>query len=321
MNATLKELIGLAKELPEECLGEAYAKLKEIKENADATKEMRPDVCPNCASEKIVRNGKKNGRQFYLCRSCGKAFVETAGSAIANSQSSKSVWKQVIRDTVEGISIDKTAESLDLSHPTVFHMRHKILHCLNQAIINNPRMLDGVCEADETYVLECLKGRKLPKDYYRKARKHGARASKSGLSNEYICVCTSVDSDNNCMAKSVNRAAPSHAEIEEVFGDKVSTDTVILCDGSNRYDVLEDRCTVAHAKRVNKVNGFHSFIKDRLKAARNVATIYLNRYNALFALVYGNHDSAVDIIFELMTARNNSFYDIDSVNSQSLLCL
>ena len=177
------------------------------------------------------------------------------------------------------------------------------------------------CEADETYVLESVKGRKIPKDYHRKPRKHGAKASKAGLSEEYICVCTSVDSDNRCTTAAVNRAVPSKAEIEQVFGDKVTADTVILCDGSKQYDVLEEKCTVAHSKRVNRVNGFHSFIKERLLAARGVATIYLNRYNALFSQVFSNRDTAADKIFELMTTRNGSFSDIASVKSQSLLIL
>jgi hypothetical protein len=66
---------------------------------------------------------------------------------------------------------------------------------------------------------------------------------------------------------------------------------------------------------------FHSFIKERLDAARGVATIYLNRYNALFSQIFGNRDTAADKIFELMTARNGVFSDIASVKSQSLLIL
>jgi transposase-like protein len=318
---TLKELIGLTKELPEEALEEAYETLKGLKDKAEAEKDSRPVECIRCGSVKVIRYGKRCGRQCYLCKECGKAFTEAATSAIAHSHSGKTIWKQVIRDTVDGISIDKTAEALDLSHSTVFHMRHKILYCVEQAALNAQSALEGVCEADETYVLESVKGRKIPSDYHRKPRKHGAKASKPGLSNEYICVCTSVDADNNCMAAAVNRAAPSKAGIEQVFGDKVTADTVILCDGSKQYDVLEDRCTVAHSKRANKANGFHSFIKERIEAARGVATIYLNRYNVLFSQVFGKQDSAADRIYELMTSRNGSFSDIATVQNEGLLIL
>ena len=93
-----------------------------------------------------------------MCKDCKKHFVETTTSAIAYSHSSETVWKQVIRDTVDGISIDRTAQDLDLTHSTVFNMRHKILFCIEQAILSNPIELEGVCEADETYVLENVKG-------------------------------------------------------------------------------------------------------------------------------------------------------------------
>jgi transposase-like protein len=321
MAITLKDLIGLTKELPEGYFEEAYESLKNIKEKAEAEKESKPVECINCGSVSVVRNGKQSGRQFYLCKDCGKAFTETAISAIAHSHSSKTVWKQVIRDTVDGVSIDKTAESLDLAHSTVFNMRHKVLYCIEQSILNAPGMLEGVCEADETYVLESVKGRKILDDYHRKPRKHGAKASKAGLSNEYICVCTSVDANNNCMTAAVNRATPSKTEIEQVFGNRVTPETVILCDGSNQYDVLESKCTVAHSKRINRANGFHSFMKERLLSAHGVATIYLNRYNALFSHIFGNRDSATDKIFELMTIRNGSFADISSIKSKSLLTL
>ena len=139
--------------------------------------------------------------------------------------------------------------------------------------------------------------------------------------NDVICVCTSVDSNNRCTASIVNRATPSKEEIAQVFGDKVSAETVILCDGSKNYDVLEDKCTVAHSKRVNRVNGFHSFIKERLDAARGVATIYLNRYSVLFTQIFGKGDSATDKIFALMTSRNGSFATISTVKSQNLLTI
>lgn len=319
MSITLKDIIDLTKELPEECFEETYEKLREIKEKAESEKESEPEACVRCGSANIVRNGKKSKKQAYKCKDCKKHFVQTATSAIAYSHSSETVWKQVIRDTVDGISINKTAESLDLSHSTVFNMRHKILFCVEQAILGAPIELEGVCEADETYVLENVKGQKISADYHRKPRKHGAKASKRGISDEYICVCTSVDSDNKCTTSVVNRAIPSKAEIAQVFSGKVSADTVILCDGSNRYDVLEEKCTVAHSKRVNRVNGFHSFIKERLLAARGVATVYLNRYNALFSQVFSKQDSAADKIFEIMISRNGSFSDIATVKSQNLL--
>jgi transposase-like protein len=215
-----------------------------------------------------VRNGHKCKKQAYLCRGCGKSFVQTTGSALENSHGDEALWKQVIRDTEEGISLDETAESLDLTHTTVFNMRHKILCRVEQEYQTNPTKLTGVCKTDGTYVLESLKGRKIPANYYRKPRKHGAVAAKRGLSNEYICLCTSVTEDNRSVSVAVSRATPSQEDILEVFGDRVDEDTLILCEGNKSYDVLETRYRVATSQSVNKVNGFHSFSKGRNRRAR-----------------------------------------------------
>ena len=125
--------------------------------------------------------------------------------------------------------------------------------------------------------------------------------------------------DGENVSVALNRATPSKQEILDVFGGRVGENTVVLCDSNQSHGVLEDKCTVATTKRINKVNGFHSFIKERLNAARGVATIYLNRYNALFAKIYAADQSVVDDIFELMTSRAGRFRSISHTQSVDLL--
>ena len=319
--AKLVEIISLVREIPEEYLEEALAAIKGIKEKADLEKESEVTACPHCHSEHVVRNGRKSGKQSFLCRCCHKSFVQTSKSAIENSHSGSTVWKQVISDTVRGVPIDKTADSLGLHHETVFNMRHKILYCVERSLAADPIKLAGVCEADETYVLESVKGKKIPENYHRKPRRHGAVASKRGISSEYICVCASVTAAGEKVAIAANRASPSGQEILGVFGDRVDQGTVVLCDGKTSYNALEDRCTVATTKRVNRVNGFHSFIKERLDAMRGVSTAYLNRYNALFSKLYGAEDSVVDEIFEMMSAQKGFSNTIVTTQSTNLLHL
>lgn len=321
MENRLVTLLELSKQIPENYLEEAIESLTEIKEKAEheAVKVRKP--CPHCNSSLVVKNGKKHKKQAYLCRSCGKSFVETTMTARQNSHSSETVWMAVVEDTVDGVSLDETAEKLGISHATAFNMRHKILSALESEEIAKPTSLKGNCEADETYILESVKGKKIPEDYHRKARKHGAKASKRGISNEYVCVCTSVSASGEVVAKSVNRATPSGDEILQVFGARVCEDTLILCDGSKSYNALEDKCNVANTKRINKVNGFHSFIKERENIARGFSTKYLNRYNALFASVYGKSGFAIDEIQKLISAPNNLNSTINDIKTINLLNL
>jgi hypothetical protein len=218
--------------------------------------------------------------------------------------------------------MDKTAEILGMHHETVFNMRHKILYCLEEKLKEEPTKMEGTCEADETYVLENEKGRKFGANHGRKPRKHGAKATKAGISSEYVCVCASVTGAGEQIAVAANRASPDGKEILGVFGDRVSEDTVVLCDGKQSYNVLADKCTVATASRVNKVNGFHSFIKTRLDAMRGVATCFLNRYNALFSMVYSaDISTVVDEIFRLMSSPDGRDKTIAFTQSANLLLL
>jgi transposase-like protein len=202
----LTEAMDILKRLPEGGVGKALEALRQIKEECDREKRTVVRPCPHCGGGDVVRNGHKHGKQAYRCRSCGKSFVETTKTVLFNSHSGEAVWRQVIRDTVSGVPIDETAGNLGLHHETVFNMRHKILYCLEQKEHSNPTRLEGVCEADETYLLESLKGVKLPPDFWRKPRKHGAKAEKRGLSNEYICVCAGVEREGNAISVAVNRA-------------------------------------------------------------------------------------------------------------------
>ncbi len=321
MSAKLEDVRQFLNTMPKESYDDVLSFMQEWVESHPAEDIKLPIACIHCGSIHVVRNGKHNGKQAYICRDCGKKFLQTSSSMIEYSHSSEAVWKQVIQDTVEGVPIDKTAGELGLSHGTVFNMRPKILVCVENEVLNDDSQLVGVNEADETYVLESMKGTKLPDDYYRNPRKHGSKATKRGISDEYICVCTSVGDGNKCIATAGNRSTPSKEELNQVFGDRVGEDTIIRSDGNTNYDVLKDKCTVAHSDRINKVNGFHSFIKRRITAARGVATKYLNRYAALFAEIYGKPGDIVDKIYSLMTDRNDSYLTNEEVKDNRLLLI
>jgi hypothetical protein len=72
------------------------------------------------------------------------------------------------------------AEALNLLAATVFNLRHEILIALEAEGEQSPVKLNGVCEFDDTYVLESRKGMPIPDGYWQEARKHGTKAQKPG---------------------------------------------------------------------------------------------------------------------------------------------
>ena len=54
--------------------------------------------CPYCHSKAVVRNGHKCGKQEYRCKDCGKTFVSTTNTLMANSHQPRATWEAVIDD-------------------------------------------------------------------------------------------------------------------------------------------------------------------------------------------------------------------------------
>ncbi len=291
MESELAKLNRLIKQLPEDSVAEVVKIVEEIIEE-NTSKEI-PE-CPHCkaGSSLVVRYGRNGSKQRYRCNSCGKHFGDRTKTAAASSRCGEAAWKQVIRDTLTGVSLDSTAAALSVTHRTAFNMRHKLLSLAEKAVAQENTELKGVCEIDDTYVLESVKGTKIPEDYHREPRKHGAKASKRGISGEQVSIMAGVSRDGAILTKTVNRATPSKADVASVFKDHIGKSTLVLCDGAKSIATLSDVAEVSSVKNerdsfyhINNVNGYHSFIKTRQNHIyHGVATKYQNRYNALYTL-------------------------------------
>lgn len=71
--------------------------------------------CPECGSEKIVKNGKQVGKQTYLCKNCFRRFTPNA---------SKIHWPKHVRELAislfcEGMNIKAISRRLNIPYKTV----------------------------------------------------------------------------------------------------------------------------------------------------------------------------------------------------------
>lgn len=307
MSAKYDEALDLLKQFSKE---ELISLFNCAIENAQITFDpVSVSACPHCGGTALIRYGTKRGKQRFLCKDCERTFVTTTNTVMCMSHYNKQTWQEVLEDTLAGNAMSFTEKRLGLSHQAVFHMRHKILIAMQDVMNDEPTMLGDVCELDETYVLESYKGTKLAPGFGRKPRKHGAVAQKRGISDEYICLCTGVQRGKEAYVKSVNRARPSREELVSVFSGHVEEGALYLTDGLRGYDVLEDitDCSVKNVEtekssfyHLNTVNNLHSFIKDRYKFYRGVATKYINRYGALFSVAYRKTEEIIDHLESLI---------------------
>ena len=293
----------------------------DLPEDTQVSGKKAAPPCPYCGDEQVIRFGRKEGKQRYKCKACSKLFMATSRTIMEKSHSDEESWRIVIQDTLSGkVSLDETAEKIGVSHPTAFHMRHKVLMAIEKQQEEAPVVLQDISELDETYVLESQKGTKFSDDASRKPRKHGATALTRGVSEEQVCIMAGVQRNGGpAYATTMNRAHPSKEEIESAFKDHVGAGCVAFTDGLKGYKHLEGviDCVVESVSvkdqknrgtaNLNNVNGFHSHIKERYRQYRGVATKYINRYNALFCATYRADEELSESVYaELSRTRPDS---------------
>lgn len=291
--------------------------------------------CPYCGTGKVICYGHACRKQRFLCKNCGHTFVPTTNTIMENSHFPVSVWKEMIADTLRGNALRYSAKRLGLYQQAAFDMRHKILLALQELPEAADVCLGEVSEFDETFVLDCYKGRKLDDTVKRAPRKHGAKAEKRGISNEYLCICTGIQRKGEAFAATVNRAKPSAKELLSIFEGHIADGTLALCDGLRSYHALPGiaDCTVKDCNdremegscfyHLNTVNGFHSFIKKRYGFYRGVASKYINRYNALFSTTYRNAETMIRRLTEtvLKVTGTNYYHSNKDVKTVRLLAI
>ena len=332
---SLEELTSIASKLSNAGITVLLENAKSILEEESSSKaSKRPKrqrnfaprpACPYCSSDKVVLDGTQRSKQRNWCKSCNRSFVPTTNTIMSGSHYTIDNWKSMIEDTFEFVSLDDSAAGLGISHQTAFSMRHKILLALMYLEDQEPTTLKVLGELDETYVLESEKGKKFMENAKREPRKRGEKATKRGLSDEQICICTGVERNKgDSYAVTVNRAKPSKAEIKEAFDGHIAEGTVLYTDGLKGYDILEESTdckvngvTVEEMKKtktatLNNVNSFHAFIKGHYHDYRGVASKYINRYNALFSAGFRNRRETIDKVCQLvLTLRPDDMHMTD----------
>jgi hypothetical protein len=201
----------------------------------------------------------------------------------------------------------KAAERCGVAVTTAFRWRHRFLKA---AALDKPDRLEGIVEADETFILESFKGRRvgLP----RAARKRGGTARKRGLSAEQIPVLVARDRSGQTTDAVLEKL--DRASVTAALAGVVTPTNQLCCDGGKAIVSFARKENIAccilpkpggprplgvPAPRavsccilpkpggprpeapnlhINNVNGYHGRSKEWLRPFHGVATKYLDRY-------------------------------------------
>jgi transposase-like protein len=247
-------------------------------------------MCPHCQSMHVVRNGLARGLQRYKCRDCGSTFNALTKTPLARLRY-RERWLSQTQALIDGLSITKAAQQLEVARSTAFRWRHRFLALPHHVKAGH---FSGIVEADETCLLKSHKGqRRQRREQGRKARSRGGRATLRGMSVEHDIILVVRDRSGACADQIVQALDTAH--LAAVLQPVLAADAVLCTDGSAALAAAAHHIAVEHHAinasagqhaigpwHINNVNGYHSRLKNWLRRFNGVASSYLPHYLGWF---------------------------------------
>ncbi len=135
--------------------------------------------------------------------------------------------------------------------------------------------LDGVVEADETFIPISYKGHHKDFNFPRSAKHRGTANTKRGLSKELACIPCVVNLNGKSVSKIANLGKPNLKALNSVINGKVERESVFVTDSLRSYLKLSNEMSLNHIRiprnkysngsfNIQVVNNYHSRLKSML---------------------------------------------------------
>ncbi len=208
-------------------------------------------------------------------------------------------WMEYIQLMLEGKTLKHCAKALEISIPTAFYWRHKMLKAL--LCLGDGTPLSGVVETDETYFLESFKGKRNLT--IRRPRKRGGKASKRGISNEQVAVMVAISRDGGIVCRTSGQGGTTPPKIHATIGQALDSNAILVTDAAAAFKRYAEQQSLEHHAinpnqgirkqgifHIQRANGYHSRLKKWMRRFNGVATKYLNHYLFWFKLLEQSKD-------------------------------
>src|SRR5216684_1348453 len=246
-------------------------------------------VCPHCGGKESVRlQGKSTRPGLLKCKAkeCRKQFTVTIGSIFEDTHISCRQWLiafHLMVSSKKGVSALQLQRNLGLgSYRTAWHLAHRIREAMKQEPLAG--MLQGIVEADETYV----GGRPRPSGKPIEKPKLGpkdrpwtapARAS-YGRGTKKAAVMVLVERNGGARCVPVKRVTSK--ELGQQIEVNVAKDALLITDDF-----------VSYGKIGRKHEGGHEVIrhtdKEYARVREDGLVIHTNTAESFFALLKRGH--------------------------------
>ncbi|CAN5735906.1 IS1595-like element ISSod11 family transposase [soil metagenome] len=244
--------------------------------------------CPVCGSVAVYQMREKTGdrskRFLWRCRDCRKQYTVRTGTVYAESLIPLHKWCHALwaaASAKNGVSALEISRRIQVSYKTALFLMHRIRHAMTDNP-ENPDKLDGIVEADETYV--------GGKPRFRGGNKRGRGTRKQPVA--------AVLQRGGTVRTRVIPMVNSH-NLKAMVRDNVATTARLMTDKEVGYKGLgaefASHETVDHGRReyargdvtTNGIEGFFARVKRGINGVyHNVSKEHLGRYMDHFAFMH-----------------------------------
>ncbi len=236
-------------------------------------------VCPHCGSSRkiyIISKGK-----LFKCADCRKPFSVRIGTIFEDSPIPLKKWFMalwLITAHKKGISSMQLSRDLDVTQKTAWFMLHRIRYAMAHGSFHKP--LDGIVEADETYI----------------GGKHSGKRGRGSENKTPVFGMLDRD-DETIMTQPVEKV--NKKTLQGLLKENVDKGSTIMTDEWRAYNGLDkhfkghekvDHSNEEYARgivHVNNLENFWSLLKRGITGIyHHVSRTHLHRYCSEFQYRY-----------------------------------
>jgi transposase-like protein len=244
--------------------------------------------CLYCDSHKLNRWGMtKQGIQRFKCKACNKTFNALADSPLYRMKKAEK-WVEYTKLMWGGVSLRKSANALNITLRTSFRWRHIFIKAPASF---NPSELTGVIEADETFLPESFKGKRVIE---RTSRKRGGGKIKQ------VPIFIALDRSGAVSHKVLERNTKDNIQIQ--LKPLLSSGSVLCTDGNLSYKGIAKDLDIDHKRligldnqrviegiyHIQTLNNYMMRWKAWLRRFNGVGTAYIENYLSWFRFMEDN---------------------------------
>lgn len=258
-------------------------------------------VCKNCGSPRIVKHGSYKGKQWWLCRDCGKAWTDN--KAVFGGKLPAECVSYALGSYYDGMSINAIRRNLKSqydvypSSATVFEWVNKY----TRKVVNDTKTLKpkvgSVWIADESYVR--IDQRKDGTDQVDNPYEKG----KKGKKGKWVIFWDVIDADTRFLLASLvttDRTAGDAKKLMELASERAGkTPRVVVTDKLRAYIEGIEQAYGANAQHrqgspfdvecnTNLIERFHGSLKSRTKVMRGLRSLESTKFFTDGWLAYYN---------------------------------